>query len=132
MTFLAALALAGTTIAVPQRANANVSIAAEGPFVAVTWSGTTAAGAADIYSAVSTDGGRTFTNPVRVNDIAGDARVNGEQPPRLALTHRTGQSPAITVVWTTKGATGTKLLQARSDDGGKSFARSATVPGSDA
>jgi hypothetical protein len=35
-------------------------------------------------------------------------------------------------VWTTKAADGTKLLQARSDDGGKSFSPSALVPGTDA
>jgi hypothetical protein len=121
-----------TTLAVPQRANANVSIAADGAFVAAAWGASEASGATDIFSAVSIDGGRTFGAPVRVNDTPGDARVNGEQPPRVALVRRAGGKPAMTIVWTTKGAHGTKLLQARSDDGGRSFGRAITVPGSDA
>jgi hypothetical protein len=36
------------------------------------------------------------------------------------------------VVWTAKGGSGTRLVSARSDDGGRSFARSTAVPGSDA
>ena len=75
---------------------------------------------------------RTFGAPVRVNDIDGDARVNGEQPPHVALVRRAGREPAIVVVWTTKGANGTTLLQSRSDDGGRSFAPAVLVPGTDA
>ena len=62
----------------------------------------------------------------------GDARLNGEQPPHVALVPRAGHEPGIVVVWTTKGANGTKLLQSRSDDGGKSFAPGTLVPGTDA
>lgn len=132
MELLVALALATTTIAVPARANANVSIAADDAFVAIAWSASTPAGPTDIFAAVSTDGGRTFGAPVRVNDAVGDARANGEQPPRLALSPRAGHAPHITVVWTAKGAAGTKLLQARSEDGGRSFAKAITVPDTDA
>jgi hypothetical protein len=114
-------------LAVPGRSNATPSIASDGAVLAIAWGASTPAGATDVYAAVSGDGGRTFGAPVRVNDVDGDARLNGEQPPRVAV-HGT----AITVVWTAKGANGTKLVQSRSDNGGRSFARSSTVPGSDA
>ena len=43
----------------------------------------------------------TFAQPVRVNSTPGDARVNGEQPPRVALASRKGD-PEIVVIWTAK------------------------------
>jgi hypothetical protein len=132
MELLTALALAAITIAVPQRANAHVSAAADGRFVAIAWAASTPAGTTDIYAAVSADDGRSFGAPVQVNDVPGDARVNGEQPPRLSLVPHAGRAPGLVVVWTTKGAAGTKLVQARSDDGGRTFAPAMTVPGSDA
>ena len=119
-------------LGVKGRGNATPTIAADGPFVAVTWGGTLPSGATDVFTAASRDGGRTFAAPVRVNSTEGDARLNGEQPPHVALVPRTGREPAIVVAWTTKGANGTKLLQSRSDDGGRTFAPSALVPGSDA
>jgi hypothetical protein len=67
-----------------------------------------------------------------VNSTPGDARVNGEQPPRLALKDRPGGTPEIVVVWTTKGTAGTKLLSATSTDGARTFSTSALVPGTDA
>jgi hypothetical protein len=39
---------------------------------------------------------------------------------------------AVTIVWTTKGPRGTVLKQARSTDGGRSYARATLVPGGDA
>jgi hypothetical protein len=123
---------AATMIGVPQRANANVSIAADGTFVALAWSAAASSGATDIFTAVSTDAGRTFGPPVRVNDVIGDARVTGEQPPRVSLAHHPGGAPALAIVWTTKGANGTTIVQARSADGGRTFARPTLVPGSDA
>jgi hypothetical protein len=119
------------TLAVPGRANATPSIAADGRFVAVAWSAALPSGATDIFLAVSRDGGTTFASPVRVNDKDGDARVNGEQPPRVTLGRAGTAGPQITVVWPTKGTAGTKLIYARSDDGGKSFGRSTGVPGAD-
>jgi len=132
MDLLIALALATATLSVPGRSNANVSVASHGAVVDVVWAASAPSGATDIYSAASTDGGRTFSPPVRVNDVEGDARVTGEQPPHVALAPRSGKPPAVIVVWTTKGTAGTKLLQARSDDGGRTFGHSAIVPGSDA
>lgn len=119
-------------LGVKGRGNATPTIAADGSFVAVTWGGTQPGGMTDVYAAISRDGGRAFAPPVRVNNVDGDARLNGEQPPHVALVARAGREPAIVVVWTTKGAAGTKLLQARSDDGGKSFSAAALVPGTDA
>lgn len=125
MELLIALALA-TSLVVPGRSNATPSIASDGRTVAIAWGASTPAGASDVYTAVSRDGGRTFGPPVRVSDADGEARLNGEQPPRVAVRHT-----AITVVWTAKGANGTRLLQARSDDFGKTYAKAAVVPGTD-
>jgi hypothetical protein len=117
-----------TTLAAPGRSNATPSIAADGNTVVVAWSATLPnGGAADVFAAVSRDGGRTFGAPSRVNDVDGDARVNGEQPPRVAI-----RASAITVVWTTKGANGTRLVQAASADGGRTFTKAQPVPGADA
>jgi hypothetical protein len=118
---------ASLTLAVSGRSNATPSIASDGSFVTIAWGASTPAGATDVYAAVSRDGGRTFGPPVRVNDVDGDARLNGEQPPRVAV-----RGTAVTVVWTTKGANGTKLVQSRSADGGRTFAGATPVLGGDA
>lgn len=121
-----------TTLAVDGRSNANVSLASAGAFVAATWSASPPNGPMDIYAAVSRDAGRTFSVPVRVTSTPGDAQVNGEQPPRVALSPRPGTDPEIAVVWTTKGAAGTTLVTVRSTDGGRTFSPTALVPGTDA
>jgi hypothetical protein len=121
MEFLVTLALA-ISLAVPGRSNATPSIAADGDFVTIAWGASTPAGATDVYNAVSRDGGRTFGPPVRVSDVDGEARLNGEQPPRVAL-----RGTAITIVWTTKGKNGTRLVQSRSDDRGLTFAAMADL-----
>ena len=119
------------TLAVPGRANANVSLAAAGEWVAAVWSAAEQGGPTDIYLSISDDGGKSFSTPVRVNDVPGDARVNGEQPPRVALVPRAQGLPEVVVIWTAKGPEGTALRTSRSSDGGKSFARAAIVPGTD-
>jgi hypothetical protein len=118
---------APTQLAVPGRSNATPSITAEGAVVAVAWGAATPAGATDVYAAVSGDGGRTFGGAVRVNDVDGDARLNGEQPPRVVV-----HQSAVTVIWTAKGSSGTRLVQARSENGGKSFGKTVSLPGGDA
>jgi hypothetical protein len=128
---LALPAAAPLWLGVVGRANANVSLAADGRFVTAVWSGSTREGA-DIYAAVSRDAGITFSLPVRVNSAPGGARVNGEQPPRVSLVARTSGDPTIVVVWTAKGSTGTALMTARSLDGGRSFGRDGIVRGTDA
>ena len=86
----------------------------------------------DIYLSVNPDADQEFSAPVRVNATPGDARVNGEQPPRIALVPRASTVPSIVVVWTAKRESGTVLLTARSDDGGRTFGASRLVPGTDA
>jgi hypothetical protein len=125
-------AAAAIELSVAGRRNATPTIAADGSFVAVAWSAARPDGSTDVFAAVSRDGGRTFGAPVRVNDVEGDARVTGEQPPHVALVSGPRRDPSIVVVWTTKGGDGTKLLQSRSDDGGRSFTPASLVPGTDA
>ena len=120
------------SLAVSGRASANVSIASDGDFVALAWSASLPSGVTDIYAAVSRDGGRTFSEPTRVNDVAGDARVSGEQPPRVLLLPRPPREPALVIVWTSRGPNGTRMLQARSENGGRTFEASTLVPGGDA
>jgi hypothetical protein len=120
------------TLSVPGRSSATPTVAADGSFVTVVWGATLPSGVTDIFAAVSRDGGHTFSSAARVNNIDGDARVNGEQPPRVVLVKRTALEPSIVVVWTTKGQAGTKLVLARSNDGGKTFSAATTVPESDA
>jgi hypothetical protein len=76
-----------------------------------------------VYVALSADGARTFSAPVRVNDLAGTARVNGENAPRVTFVPRRGQPAAIDVLWSsTEGGVST-IRVARSTDG-KTFAAS--------
>lgn len=127
----AATLSAQPTLSVEGRSSANPSSASSGRFVALTWSAADAKGM-DVYAALSGDGGSTFSAPVRVNATPYDARVGGEQPPRVALIPGAGGPPELVVVWTSKGPAGTRLLTARSKDGAKTFGPSTVVPGSDA
>jgi hypothetical protein len=82
--------------------NANVSVAAAGFGVVVTWAarGSTST---DVYAAFSRDGGASFNAPIRVNDVPGDVRASGEQAPRVAIgggvhvawSSRSGETPVI-------------------------------------
>ena len=76
---------AATTLGVPGRTNAHVSLAAEGEFVVAAWAASLPSGVTDVFVAVSRDAGLTFGTPTRVNSEIGDARINGEQPPRVAV-----------------------------------------------
>ena len=114
---------ASIDVVVAGRSNAYPSIAAIGQFVAITWGATAKGGATDIYSAISRDGGRTFGRPTQVNDRADSpASLSGEQPPRVSLVPRRRTGPVGRRAWTAKAPEGTRLLSARSDDGGRSFA----------
>lgn len=119
-------------IGVNDRANANASIATSGSFVGIVWAARTKEGVTDIYVATSRDAGRSFRAPVRVNQTGGDVSVSGEQPPRIAFNPNRAADPSVVVMWTAKAASGTKLVSARSIDGGQSFGPAASVPGSDA
>ncbi len=118
-------------VGVAGRSNAYPSIAAIDQFVAITWGATAKGGATGVYSAISRDGGRTFAAPIAVSRADSPASLSGEQPPRVSLVPRRGHEPAVVVVWTSKTPEGTRLLSARSDDGGRSFGRQVLVPGSD-
>jgi len=116
------------TIAVPGRANANASLASAGSFAVIVWSAAKADGTTDIYASVSSDSAAAFGSPVRVNSTPGDARANGEQPPRVALAARSSGPPEIAVIWVSKRGAATVLLSARSTDGGRSFSAADVVP----
>ena len=102
-------------LAVAGRAGAHVTLAADGDRVAAVWAATGGDGT-DIYLAVSDDAGRTFAAPVRVNDVAADATVGGEQPPRVVLNGN-----AVDVVWVSKRAGVRGIRAAASTNAGKSF-----------
>lgn len=108
------------SLGVKGRSNATPWVAASGPFVAVTW-GASADGKTDVFVAVSRDSGQTFGRPVQANTIAGEARLGGELPPRVALEPRAGSAdPDVAVLWTARSDT-TQIKVARSRDGGKTF-----------
>ncbi len=109
-----------TTLAVPGRANAAPWIASQGRFVAVAW-GAQLAGKWDVFVATSDDEGATFKPPVQVNTVAGDGRISGEIPPRVALHQPAGASrPEVVVAWNAKDH-GTEIKVARSADFGVTF-----------
>jgi hypothetical protein len=122
----------GIRLAVDGHANAFPWITALGSDVAVAW-GATSDGKADVYVALSRDGGKTFSAPTRVNDRPGTARLGGELPPRVVLTRSgdAGSVPQVTVAWGAK-ETKTEIRLARSMDGGKTFAPSTRVSKGDA
>ena len=97
-----------------------MSISASGHRVAVVWAATTE-GQTNIYAAVSEDDGTTFAAPVRVNDVEGDARVNGEQAPRVAV----GRD--IVVAWQSRRSGTSQVRAARSTDGGRTFGVAETI-----
>lgn len=119
LTLQAVPAQADTTLAIPGRVNSTPWIASSGSHVAVVW-GASASGKGDVYAAFSSDGGKTFGSPVRVNSTEGEARISGEIAPRVALAPRRGTTPVITVTWNAKDA-GTQIKTARSTDGGRTF-----------
>jgi hypothetical protein len=96
------------------RTNATPSIAARGRQVVIAWTASDADGSrADVFAAVSDDGGRTFGSPVRVNDVPGTVRSSGEQAPRVAISAST-----VAVVWSARQGTASAVVYAVSRDGG--------------
>lgn len=124
----AASVTADVTLAIDGATNQTPWVAAHRSLVAVAWAAT-AAGKADIYTAMSRDGGVTFGPPVRVNAVPGEARVNGELPPRVALVPRPGATePELVVVWNAKSGKA-EVKIARSRDGGRTFSPPAPIQG---
>ncbi len=107
-----------TTLGVEGRTNATPWVASSRSFVAVVW-GASVDGKTDVFLAVSRDSGVTFGTPVKVNATAGDARLGGELPPRVALVPGSGE-PEIVVLWTARSQT-MEVRMTRSRDGGRTF-----------
>ena len=80
-------------------------------------------GKADVFVAVSRDGGARFPEPVRVNGAEGEARLGGELPPRVGLVARGRGEPEIVVAYGARHKR-RKFGVARSTDGGRTFAAS--------
>lgn len=110
-----------SVLAVADRSNANLSLAADGHTVAAAWAASTP-DTTDIYAAFSRDGGAHFGPPVRVNDVAGDAAAGGEQPPRIVVRDR-----RVDVVWVSKHDGAAAIRVANSSDGGATFSHAATI-----
>jgi hypothetical protein len=122
---------APVALEVRSRSNSTPWVAAAGSFVAAAW-GATADGRADVFVAVSRDGGRSFGPPVQVNLVPGEARLGGEFPPRVLLAPAAREAvPEIVVLWVARGTT-TEIRTARSRDGGTSFEKPTTLQSSGA
>lgn len=128
MLALACVAMAGcaghgdVSLAIDGRANANVTLAADADHVFAAWAASAPQGGTDIYLAASSDNGRTFGAPVRVNPAAGDASASGEQPPRV-----TTNGHEVDVFWVSKASGAPVIRAARSLDGGRTFERAVNV-----
>ena len=113
-----------STLSVSGSSNSTPSLAAVDRTVAAVWTATKE-GAANVYLAVSNDGGVTFSPPVRVNDQDGDAGATNEQPPRVVVSGP-ANARVFTVLWS-KRDTGPQQTRrdvirvARSTDGGRTF-----------
>ncbi len=114
-------------LAVEGRRNQTPFLASKGDLVAAVWSAG-GDGTTDLFLATSADGGHSFSEPRRVNDVPGDVNVYGEQPPRVAIGPGS-PSPPIYVAWTS--ANTEKKLSflrfSRSLDGGETFDRAVTL-----
>lgn len=108
------------TLAISGATNQTPWVAAQGAVVAVVW-GATSNGQGNVFLAVSQDGGRTFAPPVRVNAVAGEARISGEIAPRVSIVPpAAGSAAEVVVAWNAKDG-GTQVKLARSRDGGRTF-----------
>lgn len=116
-------------LAVAGRPSQEPGLAVLGQTVAVAWAAGSGS-AADLYVAVSQDGGRTFGRPVRANDRPGTVRGGAEQAPRIALSAAPGAAgpPSVTVVWNGREPASV-VRMARSTDGGLTFAPSHSLAG---
>ena len=109
-----------TTLGITGATNAAASLAASGSQVVVVWAATVG-DATNIYAAASADGGATFAAPVRVNDTEGDARLSGDQGPRVTIGRE------ILVAWESKLTGTSRIRLARSSDNGRTFKAAETL-----
>jgi hypothetical protein len=110
----------GVRLGAADAMNGPATIAADGDRVLVAW-GARRDKSTDIHAAWSADGGSTFAAPARVNDVAGDARVSGEQPPRVSL------GTDARVVWNSSQDGRSVLRMAEAASAGKPFAAARTL-----
>jgi hypothetical protein len=108
-------------LAVPDRANADVTLASDRTRVAAVWAAT-GTRRTDIFLTMSDDAGVHFGAPIRVNDVDGDATANGEQPPRVMLRGRD-----VSVLWVSKQNGVAAIRSAASTDGGITFSSARTI-----
>ncbi len=119
------------TLAEAGASNPTVAIAADGD-VLVAWVGQGDSGS-DVYFSRTDTEGSSKSEPVRVNDIPGDAHPHEQAPAQVAL----GPSGEVYVVWQRKVEApwlefgGADLRLARSTDGGRTFEPAVTVNDND-
>ena len=118
------------TLGVPGAANSTPSLAVVDRTVVAVWAAQQS-GAANVYLAISNDGGITFSEPRRVNDQAGDASVNSEQPPRAVISG-SANARTVTVVWSKRNEGPERSRRdvvrvARSADGGRTFSPAQSI-----
>jgi hypothetical protein len=101
-------------------ANSGASVAAAGSRVVVTWAARSES-ATDVYAALSDDGGASFAAALRVNDVPGEARVSGEQAPRVVL------GDGVDVVWVSRQDGASVIRTATLRRGQRAFAPAVTV-----
>jgi hypothetical protein len=100
--------------------NSGAGVAADGSRVVVTWAAKSET-STDVYAAFSRDGGASFGAPTRVNDVEGDARMSGEQAPRVAL------GTGVEVVWVSRRAAAAVIRAAKTRAGEETFGPATTV-----
>jgi hypothetical protein len=110
--------------------NETPVLASSGRWVVSVWTATRQS-KSDVYAATSSEDGRHFSVPVRVNDVGGEAHVYGEDPPRVAMAAVdpaiADAVPSIVVVWPSDRAKQLGMRSARSMDGGKTIPASMSV-----
>lgn len=115
------------TVAAAGASNPTVAVDAANGRYYVAWVGT-GEGVSNVYVAASDDG-RTFSEPVRVNDTDGDAAPHEQAPAQLAV----GLHGSVYVVWQNNTVVQGRhfpysdLRFARSTDGGRTFEPAITV-----
>lgn len=120
----AAVSVPSQTLAVPGATSSTPSLASLGRTVAAVWTASKDT-TTNVYLAMSSDGGATFSPPRRVNDKDGEAGATNEQPPRVVISG-SGVAPMLTVLWSKRdpGPQETRrdtIRMSQSTDGGRTF-----------
>jgi hypothetical protein len=113
-----------TSVGVVGAVNSTPTLAALDRTVVAVWSAVKD-DKANVFAAVSNDGGVTFSEPRRVNDKDGDATANNEQPPRAVISGP-ANARTITVIWSKRNEGPQRSRRdavsiARSSDLGRTF-----------